>query len=118
MQNSIVELITTNIWTFVIAIILCLSIVLFIVKRLFKLAIFAAVILLVYMGYLFFTGQKVPTTVDEMREHGSEQLKKYQIEEKLQRTKESIKNKAIEEFFKPKEKDMNEKLKERLSEII
>jgi len=118
MLESFIELITTNTLAFIIAVIICLSIVLFLIKRLFKLAVCAAFILFIYVGFLFFTGQKVPTNMDEAIEHGSEQLEKYQIEDRFNRMRESIKDKIIEELFKKKEKEIEDKLKSGLSEII
>ena len=120
MFDSIVELITTNTWAFVIAMIICLMIVLFLIKRLFKLAIVAVFILLIYVGYLFFSGQKVPTNIDEIIEHGSEQLERHQIEDRFRRARESIKERIIDELFRFDNdgNKLEDKLKGEVSEII
>ena len=118
MFDSTIELITANTWAFVIAVIICLSIVLFLIKRLFKLAILAIFLLFIYGGFLFFTGQKVPTNIDEIREHGSEQMEKYQIEDRFNRIRESIKERLIDEFFKRKEREIEQKIKDEFSDVI
>jgi len=106
MLNSIIEQITTNTLSFVIAVIICIMIVLFIIKKLYKMMVFSIVILLIYIGYLFFTGQKVPTNVDELLEHGAEQLKKHQIEERSQKMRDNIRTRIKEKLFEWGEKEI------------
>ena len=121
MIEAIIKLITSNIFVLIITIIICMMIVLFIVKKLFKMAIITIWILVFYIAYLFFTGQKVPTSKDEWLEHGSEQLKKHRFEDKLKEMKDNVKDKMKEsikeELFKKGEKELERELeKEREKE--
>ena len=121
MLDPIIELITANTLSLVITIILGIMIIIFLIKRLWRLVIISVFILLIYVGYLFFTGQKVPTNVDEILEHGSEQLKKYQIEDKLKKMKDGVKDsikegmkeRIKEDLKKKKEKELEKELKEK-----
>ena len=110
MIDSIIELITANTWSLLITIILCIMIVLCILKRFSKMLIISIFVLLVYIGYLFFTGQKIPMNKDEILEHGSEQLKKYKIEDKIKKMEDDVKDKVKEDLLKKSEKEIEKRI--------
>lgn len=47
-----------------------------IVKRLVKLVIVAALLILIYLGYLKFTGQEVPVDMEKLKEKSTEMIDK------------------------------------------
>ena len=104
MLDPVIGLVTQSTLSLVITIIICIIIVLCILKKFSKMIIISVSILLIYMGYLFFTGQKVPTNKDEILEHGSEKLKQYKIEDKMKKIENDIKD-NIKENIKDGVKD-------------
>ena len=55
-----------------IAVILAIAVVLSIVKKLFKFAAILIAICVLYIGYLYYTGEEIPKTVDDLIENVSE----------------------------------------------
>ncbi len=84
-MDYIIGLITANTLTLLAAIIIGLMVFLAIIKRFIRLFAVAVFILLCYAGYLYYTGQKVPVTKEEILEHGSEKLQEYRVKEKADR---------------------------------
>lgn len=75
-MEDIINTITSNKVYLVFAIIIGIMLFLAIVKRLIKLLIVSIIILIIYIGYLSYTGQKIPQTREEIIDHGSEQFEK------------------------------------------
>ncbi|MDD3052102.1 MAG: hypothetical protein PHR06_13280 [Candidatus Cloacimonetes bacterium] len=67
-MDKIMETILSNPFYIIITAILLLLLVGAIFKRLIKLAVFILVLVLIYFGYLYFTGQKIPLEPQEVRE--------------------------------------------------
>lgn len=57
-----------------VVIVLAVLVVFALIKRLIKLALFAVLVLAVYLGYLAWTGQKVPTSPEALRESVKDQV--------------------------------------------
>ena len=55
-----------------IAVILVIAVVLSIVKKLFKFAAILIAICVLYIGYLYYTGEEIPKTADDLIENVSE----------------------------------------------
>ena len=55
-----------------IAVILAIAVVLSIVKKLFKFAAILIAICVLYIGYLYYTGEEIPETSDDLIENVSE----------------------------------------------
>jgi len=55
-----------------IAVILAIAVVLSIVKKLFKFAAILIAICVLYIGYLYYTGEEIPKTADDLIENVSE----------------------------------------------
>ena len=55
-----------------IAVILAIAVVLSIVKKLFKFAAILIAICVLYIGYLYYTGEEIPKTADDLFENVSE----------------------------------------------
>ena len=55
-----------------IAVMLAISVVLSIVKKLFKFAAILIAICVLYIGYLYYTGEEIPKTADDLIENVSE----------------------------------------------
>ena len=49
-----------------IAVLLAISVVFSLIKKLFKLAVIIIAVCVLYVGYLHYTGEKIPTTTDEL----------------------------------------------------
>ena len=55
-----------------IAVILAMAVVLSVVKKLFKFAVILVAIVVLYIGYLYYTGEEIPKTADDLIENVSE----------------------------------------------
>ena len=75
-MEDIINTITSNKVYLVLAVIIGITLVLSVIKRFFKLIVISTAILVIYVGYLYYTGQKIPETREEILEHGTEKFKK------------------------------------------
>ena len=55
-----------------IAVILAIAVVFSVIKKLFKFAAILIAICILYIGYLYYTGQEIPKTADDLIENVSE----------------------------------------------
>ena len=55
-----------------IAVILSIAVVLSIVKKLFKFAVIVVALCVLYVGYLYYTGEEIPKTADDLIENVSD----------------------------------------------
>jgi len=77
MENIIETLLTNKI--FIIIVILLTALVVYsLLKRLLKLIIFILIALILYVGYMTYTGQKLPGTSEELIKEGSEKIEELQ----------------------------------------
>jgi len=67
----------------VIAIITAVVLVFAFIKRLISLIAITVCMLLLYAGYLYYTGQKIPISKNELILHGQEQIMKIQSEKNM-----------------------------------
>ncbi len=67
MENTIETLLTNKIFI-VIMVLLCALLVYSLLKRLLKLIIFLLIALFIYVGYMSYTGQKLPKSSEEIME--------------------------------------------------
>jgi membrane protein implicated in regulation of membrane protease activity len=79
--QNLITIITSNTLFLVLAIIIAIMIALALIRHVFSLFVIAVLVLAAYAGYLAYTGQKIPTTSEEILKHGSEQLQKLKVEE-------------------------------------
>tara|TARA_Y100000741_G_C17864692_1_gene400391 strand:+ start:85 stop:384 length:300 start_codon:yes stop_codon:yes gene_type:complete len=70
--NNIITALYSDPIYFVIAIILSALILYSLVKKLVKLMLYLLAIFIIYLGYLYFTGQDLPTNVNDIIEQGTE----------------------------------------------
>lgn len=70
------DLMNTQGLILVLLILAAILLVVSIVKQLFKLALLVALAMVLYMGYLVFTEQKVPQSSEELLQHTVEQIEK------------------------------------------
>ncbi|MBC8358623.1 MAG: hypothetical protein ISS41_11535 [Candidatus Aminicenantes bacterium] len=75
-MESIISSLTSSPIFIIILAILVIIIVIAIIKRLLKLLIPVFILVVLYVGYLYFTGQKIPTTKEEILQHGKETIEK------------------------------------------
>ena len=73
MQDT-VSLITPNKILLFLCVVICVMVVIAIFKRFFWLFLTAVCVVLMYAGYLAYNKQEVPTTKDEIIEHGRQKL--------------------------------------------
>jgi len=83
--NNIITALNSDPVYLVIAIILSALILYSLVKKLVKLMIYLVAIFIIYLGYLYFTGQDLPKNVNDIIEQGAEI-----IEEKIEQGAEII----------------------------
>ena len=70
--NNIITALYSDPVYLIIAIILSALILYSLVKKLVKLMLYLIAILVIYLGYLYFTGQDLPKNVNEIIEQGAE----------------------------------------------
>ena len=69
--NNIINALYSDPVYLVIAIILSALILYSLVKKLVKLMLYLVAILIIYLGYLYFTGQELPKNINEIIDQGS-----------------------------------------------
>jgi|TARA_B110001454_G_C12611140_1_gene388737 hypothetical protein len=69
--NNIINALYSDPVYLVIAIILSALILYSLVKKLVKLMLYLVAILIIYIGYLYFTGQELPKNINEIIDQGS-----------------------------------------------
>ena len=75
-MEELLKTITSNTLYLAIAVILGVVIIICIIKKMLKLLILSVIVIAVYIGYLHYTGQKVPGTREETVKHLKEKLDK------------------------------------------
>lgn len=75
-MEDLITNITSNPVYLLIAVIIIIAVTISIVKKLLKAVVMAIAVLIIYLGYMSFTGEKVPTTKDEFFKHGTKQIEK------------------------------------------
>ena len=78
----------------ILAIILAATLVFGLIKKLFKLAMIVLVAFVVYIGYLLWTGQDVPTSIEDVKETMKETVSN--SKENAEDTKEAVEEKVEE----------------------
>ncbi len=73
-MENLIDLLTSNVFYLVIAILIAIMVLITILKKLFKLFLVSVLVLVLYAGYLAYSGQKIPLTTEEILQHGSEQI--------------------------------------------
>ncbi|MCL1912115.1 MAG: hypothetical protein FWG13_07910 [Leptospirales bacterium] len=90
-MEGIISSVTSNKILLFLCVVICVMLVIAVIRRFFWLFVTAAIAVIIYAGYLAYNGQKIPTTKDEIIEHGRqklENLKEKASEELLEKTKE------------------------------
>ena len=65
-----------------IAVILAIAVVFSVVKKLFKFAAILIAICVLYIGYLYYTGEEIPKTVDDLIENVSDKAEDLKVKAK------------------------------------
>ena len=73
-MEKLIELITSNTLYLTIAIIIGVMIAISLVKKMIKMIILSFIVLVIYVGYLSYTGQKIPKTREETVKHVKEKI--------------------------------------------
>ena len=92
MQDILPAEISNKILLFL-CVVICVMLIIAVMKRFFWLFVTAAFVVVVYAGYLVYEGQKIPSTKDEVVEHGRQKL-------------EDLKKKAEKELLGKKGKEL------------
>ncbi|MCL1911804.1 MAG: hypothetical protein FWG13_06335 [Leptospirales bacterium] len=85
-MQDILSALTSNKILLFLCVVICVMLVLAVIKRFLWLFVTAVLAVIIYAGYLSYTGQKIPVTKDEIIEHGRQKL-------------EDIKEKASQELL-------------------
>ncbi|MFH1851453.1 MAG: hypothetical protein ABIA75_03835 [Candidatus Neomarinimicrobiota bacterium] len=109
MIEQLIETLTSNPVYLAGAVVLALIIVIGIVKKLLKLALLVVALFVLFIGYLVYTGQEVPTSL--------EGIKKTVQEEVIDPGKEMLKDKAEEAKEKAAEK-VKEEVDKAVDEVL
>jgi len=93
--NNIINALYSDPVYLVIAIILSALILYSLVKKLVKLMLYLVAILIIYLGYLYFTGQELPKDINEIIDQGSGIIEKGTviIEEQIEKVMDDKKGK-------------------------
>jgi FtsH-binding integral membrane protein len=75
----------------VLSIIIVIMIAVALLRQVFSLFVIAVLVLALYAGYLAYTGQKIPTSSEEILKHGSEQLQKLKVDEMKRKGEQALK---------------------------
>ncbi len=94
-MEGVIDTIISNPILLIITVILGILLVYSVIKKLFKVAVIVLIAGVIYVSYLAYTGQKVPTTKDEVMKHGKE-LTDESIK-KLKELNEDLKQKPVAE---------------------
>ncbi len=103
MLEQLIETLTSNPVYLAGAVVLALIIVIGFVKKLVKLAVFVIAIFVLFIGYLVYTGQEVPTSIDDIKKTVQEEVidpGKEMLKEKAEDAKEKAVEKVKEEVDK------------------
>ena len=73
-METIITALTTNKLLLLIAVVISAVIVFSVVKKIIKLALICAAVMVLYLAYLVYTGQQVPKTGDEILKRGSDRI--------------------------------------------
>jgi hypothetical protein len=73
-MDSIINTLTSNPIFLIIFVVLVIVIIFALIKRLFKLLIPLLILIGLYAGYLYITGQKIPTTKEDIIKYGKEKI--------------------------------------------
>lgn len=99
LMDQIVKILTSEHIFLILGLILVAILIFSILKQVLKLIYFSVILILLYGGYLYYTGQKIPQTREELLQHGSEQLdrinkasKDFQEKMKKQKQQEKLQN--------------------------
>ena len=92
-MDQIIKIITSNNALMILGLFLVAILLFAIIKQVLKLIYLMVILVLLYGGYLFYTGQKIPKTQNELMKHGIEQLDK--INKSRKKFQEDIKNDKI-----------------------
>jgi ABC-type bacteriocin/lantibiotic exporter with double-glycine peptidase domain len=79
-MDNLIDLLTSNVFYLIIAILIAIMVLITILKKLFKLFLVSVLVLVLYAGYLAYSGQKIPLTTEEILQHGSEQINRLKPE--------------------------------------
>ncbi|NOZ09327.1 MAG: hypothetical protein GXO91_10725 [FCB group bacterium] len=107
-MDELYQVIVNNPVIFTIAVILAVIVVLGIIKKLFKLVLAIAAVIILYVAYLQFTGKEVPDSLDELMggvKDKVETVKKQVQSNAVDKIEEEIKKKANEQIEKAKKND-------------
>ena len=92
-MQGLISAVTSNKILLLICVIICVMLIIAIIRRFLWLFIAAALVVAMYAGYLAYNGQKVPSTKDEIIDHGRQKL-------------EELKEKASQELLDKKVKEV------------
>ncbi len=100
-MEGIIKVLTSNNILMILGLFLVAILIFSVIKQLLKLVYLAAILLVIYVGYLYYTGQKIPTTKDEVIKHSYEQFNKIEksrkeIMEDVKKRNEKSKKKEIQ----------------------
>ncbi len=65
-----------------------------ILKKLMKLLVYVLVVIIIYFGYLYYTGVELPSSTDELKEQINDDVDK--VKKQIEKTTEDVKEKIIE----------------------
>ena len=88
---DILPLIKSNPLMLIICIIAVVMLIIALIKRVLSLIVTAILVIIIYAGYLVYTGQQIPTNSDEIIEH---------LEKQVEDVKKNVTEKAIKEIQK------------------
>ncbi len=76
MENFLENIFNNPLYTFLAGMIILLIVYSF-VKKFLKLIVFSVAALIIYLGYLAYTGQDIPITREQFIRHSTEQIEKF-----------------------------------------
>ncbi|MBS3768422.1 MAG: YtxH domain-containing protein [Candidatus Cloacimonetes bacterium] len=107
-MDAIIAKLNSNPLLFIILIALGIMLLISVIKRVWRMLVTIIIIILIYFGYLYMTGQKIPTSREEIREHvkeKSEELKN-KGKEFLEKSKDDIVEGTKKEIIEEGKKQM------------
>ncbi len=77
-MDQIIKIVTSENALLILGLFLVAILLFAIMKQVLKLIYLVVILVMIYGGYLFYSGQKIPQTKDELLKHGFEQFDKIQ----------------------------------------
>ncbi len=90
-MENLIDIITSNTLYLVLVILIAIMIIITILKKLFKLFLVSLIVLALYLGFMVYKGEKIPTNSQEIMDHLKKKKEELHLNTWKEKGKEAIK---------------------------